>query len=194
MKIIFRDRVNANRTFDSELLRKYEFFIPEMYTTTYGVIRNIELEIDITEIMENIRAEVPITKVERLKSFDSTTKVLTDTTTIKIGFRSSFLPRRVVLFDGLLKEVNFFLPHPMYCSDCVNYGHMKKKCRSKVKRCPICGDDIVNNEHSCLGPNCRFCLNKHITNSKDCDERKVQIKIRNTMTVRKTTYIEKQKK
>lgn len=161
-----------------------------MYTTTYGVIRGVELEIDIQEIIENIRAEVQITSVERLKTFDTTTKQVKDTTTIKIGFRISYLPRRVILFDGLLKEVNFFLPRPMFCTVCIiNYGHMKKKCRSRIKRCPVCGDDVDDqNAHSCMGPNCRFCFTNHITNSKDCEERKIQIKIRNTMTIKKTTY------
>lgn len=191
MKIVFKDKTNANKTIDinSTSNYNYEFYIPEMYTTTYGVIRGVELEIDIQEIIDNIKAEVQITSIERLKTFDVTTKQLKETATIKIGFRASYLPRRIILFDGLIKEVNFFLPRPMFCTSCVNYGHMKKKCRSKIKRCPICGDDISDNDqHTCLGPNCRFCITNHTTNSKDCEERKIQIKIRNTMTIKKTTY------
>lgn len=193
LKIMFKDKVNANRTLDCTTLHQYEFFIPEMYTTTYGVIRNVELDIDITELKGEIRAEVPITNIERIKKYDHMTKTLSDTTLIKIAFRSAYLPRKVLLYDGLVKEVNFFLPRPMFCTECVSYGHMKKKCRSKVKRCQVCGEEIINNEHICQGQNCRFCLEKHVTNSKNCEERNIQIKIRNTMTVKKTTYREAKK-
>lgn len=194
LKIVFKDKTNANKTMDLKILKNYEFFIPEMFTTTYGVIRNIEIEIDVNELMDNIKAEVPIIKIERLKTFDSVNKVLKDTETVKIGFRASYLPRRVMLFDGLIKDVKFFLPRPMFCTECITYGHMKKKCRSRTKRCAICGEDTNSKDpHKCLGPNCRFCLNNHITNSRDCDEREVQIKIRNTMTIKKTSFREAKK-
>lgn len=188
-KIIFKDISNANKVIDKNSILNYEFFIPEMYTTTYGIIRGIENEIEINELKENIKAEVAITSMERLKYFDQKTKTLNETTTIKIGFRSSYLPRRVVLYEGILKEVAFFLPRPMFCTNCVTYGHTKKKCKSKIKRCTICGDDQkLDDQHLCKGNNCRFCLDPHITNSKLCDERKTQIKIKNLMTTKKIAY------
>lgn len=194
-KIVFSDRENANKLINSQSISKdCTFFIPEMYTTAYGVIKNIETEIDLTELQENIRAEVPITSIERLKSFNPTTKTSEDTTIIKIGFRASYLPRRVILYEGLIKEVTFYLPRPMFCTSCVSYGHTKKKCRSRKLRCNVCGEELDNdNQHKCQGQNCRFCLNNHITNSRNCEERLIQIKIRNTMTTRKTTFREAKK-
>lgn len=195
VKIVFKDKLNANKLIESEHISKdYIFFIPEMYTTAYGVIKNIETEIDLKELQENIRAEVPITSIERLKSFNPNTRTTEDTTIVKIGFRASYLPRRVILFEGLIKDVTFYLPRPMYCTSCVSYGHTKKKCRSRRSRCTVCGEEKEGeDQHNCQGQNCRFCLNNHITNSKNCEERKIQIKIRNAMTTRKITFREAKK-
>lgn len=190
-KIIFKDKFNANKCLDLQTILKCELFIPEMFTTTYGVIRDVENEILLQDLKDNIRAECVISSIERLKSFDPTSKTLSDTTTVKIGFRSTYLPRKVSLFDGILKEVSYYLPRPMFCTECVSYGHTKKKCRSSIKRCTKCGLEIKRDDnHICNENNCRFCLSNHITNSKDCDERKIQIKIRNTMTKKKITYRE----
>lgn len=194
LKIIFTDKINANKAIEVQKILECECFVPEMYTNTYGVIKNIDIEIDLEEIKENIRAEVPIISLERIKSFNHSTKTLNDTPFVKIGFRASYLPRRVILYDGLIKEVTFYLPKPMFCTQCISYGHMKKKCHSKIKRCAVCGDSLEENlNHQCKGQNCRFCLNDHITNSKNCEERKVQIKVRNFMTRRKVTYREAKK-
>lgn len=195
-KIIFTDKFNANKCLDLQNILKCELYIPEMFTTTYGVIRDVENEIPLQEIRDNIKAECVISSVERLKSFDPISRTLSDTTTVKIGFRSTYLPRRVSLFDGILKEVSYYLPRPMFCTDCVSYGHTKKKCRSRIKRCMKCGQETKSDDNHidiCNESNCRFCLSNHITNSKDCDERKIQIRIRNTMTKKKITYREAKK-
>lgn len=194
LKIIFKESSNANKAIDFQSILKHELFIPDMYTTTYGIVKGIETDIHIDEIKQNIRSEVAITSVERIMSYDRTKKVQFESTIIKIGFRASYLPRKVVLFEGILKDVTFYLPRPMYCTDCVNYGHTKKKCKSNIKRCNTCGDTLQkDSEHSCKGVNCRFCVKNHATNSKECDERNVQIKIRNTMTIKKTSYREAKK-
>lgn len=194
LKIIFKDKVNANKALDVQQLLGCECFVPEMYTNTYGVIKNIDIEIELEEISDNIKAEVPIISLERIKSYNHTTKTLNDTSFVKIGFRASYLPRRVFLYEGLIKDVTYYLPKPMFCTQCISYGHMKKRCHSRIKRCAVCGEPLEENlDHQCKGQNCRFCLNDHITNSKNCEERKIQIKIRNVMTKKKVTYREAKK-
>lgn len=49
-KIMFLDKFQANKAIEIQNIVKHELFIPAMYTTTYGVIKEIETDILIEEL------------------------------------------------------------------------------------------------------------------------------------------------
>ena len=193
-KIVFHDISSANKLIGLSVHTGYEFYIPEMFTTTYGIIKFIDIDISNDELKNNLKSEYEVINVERIKRFNKNEQKLEDTHLMKIAFRSTSIPNSIVLYGGIRKKVEYYLPKPMFCTDCVSYGHTKKRCRNKIKRCPICGENITDNEHSCNGNNCRICLDKHITNSINCEERKIQTEIRNLMTTKKIPYKEAKSK
>lgn len=163
--------------------------IPQMYLYTYGIARGIPLDFDNKEIEENLDKNTQVVEFQRLTKYDENKKERIPSENIKFKFRGS-LPNMIKIFNISLK-IQFFIPNPIFCRNCLNYGHTAKYCKGK-SRCTKCAQELkeTNDHESCNKKNCKFCGDGHETNNKNCTERNRQKIIKTIMTKEKKTYNE----
>lgn len=195
VRIELKEYSDANKIINhDEMKTKYKIYIPQMYVVTIGVIKGVPTNMQNDEILKSIESDANILKIERMKAWDSEKKSEYVTESIKIHFRSNTLPNRILLYGALLR-VEYFIPNVLYCKNCLNYGHFKKRCTKSTPTCPNCAEDITEKDnHKCSGkPKCKHCEEEHKTNDKNCKERKLQVEIKKYMTKNKTSFFEAKK-
>lgn len=177
-------------------------FIPNQFVRTIGIVRGVPLDMTIAELAESYSSTVPIESLERLTYWDNINKIAKPGTSLKIVFRATYLPHEIYIFHAV-KKVDFFIPRPVVCKNCMRFGHTAKMCKSKESVCNRCAETthaFFDNtcdkqcEH-CLGrcvEKCKHCTenNNHRTASKECPEMKKQTKIKEQMVVKRITYAE----
>lgn len=179
----------ANKIIDHRVLKDegYKCFIPSIFTTSIGIIKYVPLEISPEEIKSQIICSYNILNVERMEFFDKESKTYKPGQKIKITFRSGSLPSEVKLFYTV-RQVTRFIQKPMFCQNCLSYGHSKKFC-SNDKKCSNCAE---KEEHEvCDKPTkCAICKtdNQHKTTDPNCTEKKIQTEIKNVMVDDKIPY------
>ena len=93
------------------------------------------------------------------------------TTTLILTFNTSTPPSRINIRTGLQERVRPYVPLPMRCFNCQEYGHTGSKCRKQVTICGRCGTP-TSESHSpdnCERPaRCYHCDESHSVASKTC--------------------------
>lgn len=198
-KLTFKIWHEANKLIDNELLKKNEYkcFIPEMYVHTVGVVRGLPIDITKEEIIENYQCSELLVSVERITRWLFDQNRSEDTETIKLTFRSRVLPEKIKIFD-ILSKIDYYIPNPIFCGKCLNFGHKKKFCQGQ-ERCKVCShasvdilEDQTEKPHECENiSSCKHCGPGHKTNdTRLCHERKRQRKINRYMVINKVSYVE----
>lgn len=195
VRVTLNDWKNANKMIklnDFAAMEKYELFIPSSYVLTEGIVRNIPTYLSIDEIRQNIKSSAVVTDVYRLNYWNFTSKQSLPSTTVKITFRSSKVPDEVYIYYVATK-VATFIPKPLFCQNCLSYGHFKKYCKVTYSLCKTC-TGVTHDENISCEKKCKQCPlpdNKsHQSYDKSCPEFKRQFKIKETMTVNKITFNE----
>lgn len=189
--IIYKNLSSANKLLKSDYLKTegYNVFLPKNFNHSYGIIRGIPTDTKMQEIMGNIESEVNITEAERLLSFNATNKTLQKTETIKLTFRANYKPDNIKIY-GVNYRVSYYIPQPLFCKNCLNYGHLKKYCQSKETRCGNCANNhTITQDNKCtLKTSCYSCKENHRTNSKDCPKKKKEMEIQKIRTTMRKSY------
>ena len=93
------------------------------------------------------------------------------TSTLILTFGSATPPSVIKIRTGLQERVRPYIPLPMRCYKCQNYGHTGTKCRKPFPICARCGT-VSSRSHdtdSCQRPvNCYHCKESHSVSSKSC--------------------------
>ena len=190
---------DANKLIDDPILTQngFDAFIPYFLVNKIGLIRNYPFDLDVNDLVDTLYCVSPykIIKAERMNRLvrDRTNNdppELTPTGTIKVTFQSQSLPTHIII-HSVRSEVTPFIPKPIFCQNCLRYGHRSLGCRSK-QRCPSCG-----NQHGYLEcekketPECIYCKTAHSTTDfTKCQEYKTQHKIKEVMTLNNFSFIE----
>ena len=93
------------------------------------------------------------------------------TTTLILTFNTSLPPSRINIRMGLQERVRPYVPLPMRCFNCQEYGHTGMKCRKQVSICVRCGtaNSETHTRESCQRPvTCYHCNEGHSVTSKTC--------------------------
>lgn len=194
-RIKFKYWYDANKMLSNELL-EYKTFVPEMFIFTVGVVRGIPLDIDTNDILMNSNIN-SLVKVERITRWIVETKTSKATETVKLTFRLTTLPDKIKIYN-INSKLDYFIPSPIFCTNCLNYGHKKKFCKG-LARCDVCSspsvDPLTKENHICENNNiCKHCGPGHKSNDFDkCSERKKQKKINRYIAVHKLSYFEASK-
>lgn len=196
MKINSKGPYRAFITFgskeDAEKLIKCEKLIEMGYkcqftsevSLVFGVIREVDLDIDEKELLNEISCEQEIVSVRRLKRLNELREWI-DSETVRIGFKSPIVPTYVSVFGASFK-VDSYTFLVSQCSGCWKYGHSIKFCPTKKIKCPKCGKDHVNCETTDF-----FCINckgAHMALDKCCPMFIKEKKIRDIMCHDNVTY------
>uniref|UniRef100_A0A2H1W2Q8 SFRICE_004948 n=1 Tax=Spodoptera frugiperda TaxID=7108 RepID=A0A2H1W2Q8_SPOFR len=184
--IQFENRESALKLMTSTKLHELEYraHIINELQFTYGILRQVDLEMDETEILENLKCEFEIESVKRLKRLDDSSKWI-NSETIKICFKSSTLPPYVYGYGCRFQGEPFTFPVSQ-CSICWKYGHLSRSCPNKNPICPKCGDKHANCETTTYI--CVNCKGPHMALNKKCPIFLKEKEIRNIMTKDCCTY------
>lgn len=194
IRIQCKDAASANEIIkksEFEDLKKYKTYIPNNFVTSIGLIRNVPTYLTESEIRNNIDSDTIITDISRMSYYNKEDKTLKPSKSLKITFRASTIPTYIIICH-MKCNVEYFLEKPLWCTNCLSYGHFKKYCKAE-KVCRICAV-ITHNEEITCKPYCKHCkdnnANSHKTADLVCPEYKLQCDIREVMTKKKVTFYE----
>lgn len=187
--IYFDKKENAVKMLNCEKLLanlEYNVNIVGESSLCYGLLRQVDLEIEDKEILENLRCDFEIISAKRLKRQDSDGKWV-NSETIRLCFKNHNLPSYVYGF-GCRFQVEPYIFPVSQCSICWRYGHLSRTCPSKKIICPKCG----NNHANCETTNfqCINCKGPHMAMNKRCPIFLKEKEIRRIMSEKNCSYRE----
>lgn len=190
----YRMRIEFNNDLSAEKFMKCDKFISMGWRIvksmevgySYGIIKNVDLELSEEQILEDIVCPSPaeLVSLKRLNRRHENGEGWIPCETVRLCFKGHFLPAHV--FVGNLKiNVDKYVFPVTQCSRCWKIGHPTKKCASKVV-CPKCSGDHANCDTNKL--KCPNCGGEHMALFKECPTYKKERKIRLIMSEFNCTY------
>lgn len=152
----------------------------------YGILRQVDLEIEDKEILENLTCDFGILSAKRLKRQDSDGKWV-NSETIRLCFKNYKLPTYVYGF-GCRFQVEPYIFPVSQCSGCWRFGHLSRTCPLKKILCPKCGKNHENCETTVF--KCINCKGPHMAMYKKCPVFLKEKEIRNIMSKMNCSYTE----
>lgn len=182
----FEDRENAEKLIKCQKFLSLGYrcqFVDEV-NLSYGVVKQIDLDIDLEEIQQSLKCEYEVVTVRRLKRL-SISREWVDSETIRLCFKSSTLPPYVSMYGCRFKVEPYMFPVTQ-CSGCWRFGHLIKSCPTKIIRCPKCG----RNHNNCDTTDfkCLNCKRSHMALDKSCPLFIKEKEIRRIMCKKNCTY------
>ncbi|CAH2104985.1 unnamed protein product [Euphydryas editha] len=156
----------------------------DQLSITYGVVKNIDIEMENEELLNVFQSDVDILTINRLKRLDDNGQWI-PSEVIRITFKGATLPSYIYGYGCRFKVEAYKFPVTQ-CSGCWKFGHMKRYCPTQKIKCPKCGQDHNNcetKEYSCIN-----CKGSHMALSKICPIFLKEKTIRNIMSVNSYTY------
>lgn len=151
----FKIRVEVCSELSADKIEKCPEFIEKGWkvyramerTSSYGVIKNVDLDLSDEDILRNIMCDKPaeIISVYRLKRRDREGEGWQPSEAVQVCFKGSFIPQYIYVHRLRIKVTPYVFPVSQ-CSKCWKYGHPTKKCPSNKIVCPKCGDNHENCE------------------------------------------------
>ncbi|KAJ2937394.1 hypothetical protein O0L34_g16580 [Tuta absoluta] len=154
---------------------------------SFGLIRNVDLDLTNEEITKRIRCDderAIVSSAMRLKRLDENSWVPSET--VRLCFKGSFLPQYVYV-DNLRIKVEPFVFPVTQCSKCWQLGHTCLRCPSKSVVCPKCS----KNHDNCAAQSfvCVNCKGDHMAlDRRSCPMFQKEKKIRSLMSEFNCTY------
>ncbi|XP_021694242.1 uncharacterized protein LOC110674277 [Aedes aegypti] len=151
-KIATTEEQRLKRTkLDEGNLRIYE---RKNMNQTIAFIREVTLSFEEAEMLENIEADVPVLKVQRIK-IRGRNKELLDTYNVKATDEGHQVPNRIHVYGCSFRAELCIFPIRQ-CKNCWRYGHGAKLCTPRT-RCAACGGghevSVCDKDAKC--PNCK---------------------------------------
>lgn len=157
---------------------------------SYGLIKDVDLDITDDEMMKNISCDYEILSVKRLdrrcdKADSPGSNGWVASETVRLGFKGASLPSYVYIFDMRIKVEPFIFPVTQ-CSRCWKFGHNVKMCPSKKIVCPKCTENHENCNTTSFS--CVNCKGPHMALQKICPIYAKERRIRELMAEFNCTY------
>lgn len=186
-KVTFESTLQARKAAGTTMQEhNLKCFVPQMFRQSIGLIKSVPWKYGEKELLEELQADVPILKVERMLRMDETQK-LTHTQNVRVTFKGKELPNFVWMY-GYKIRVELYLFPVKQCRNCWGYGHKTQNCK-RVKKCSKCGQQADKHGEQC-NQSCINCHGNHSADSKHCPERQKQKRIAEKMQQEKLTYQE----
>lgn len=164
----------------------WRFQCPFEVGLSYGVIKHIELGLSDKELLESITApNSEVVSVKRLKRRITGESGWTESESVRVAFKGSFLPTYLCIF-GMKVKVDPYLFPVTQCSRCWRYGHTHLMCPSTRVYCPKCGGKHDNCETTTF--KCVNCALDHIALNRSCPIYLKEKKIREIMAELNVSY------
>lgn len=177
---------DTNKVLNCEKFRELEFRCQrtDQLNIIYGIVRNIDLELEDSELAEIFESESDICAVKRLKRLTNDGQWV-NSEVIRVAFKGSNLPSYIYGYGCRFKVESYLFPVTQ-CSSCWKFGHMKRFCPTQKIKCPKCGKDHDNCEtveFSCIN-----CKGPHMALNKSCPVYLKEKMIRDIMSKNSCSY------
>ncbi|XP_022827083.1 uncharacterized protein LOC111356823 [Spodoptera litura] len=184
--IHFENRESARKLICCEKLISlgYRCQMIDEINLSYGVLREIDSDMEDTEIAECLTCDYEIISVRRLKRLNDLNEWI-NSGTIRLCFKSSTLPPYVYGYGCRFKVEPYTFPVSQ-CSGCWKFGHLLKFCPTKKIICPKCVGPHENCEVSEF--KCANCKGAHMALDKSCPMFIKEKEIRKIMSSQNYTY------
>ncbi|KAJ0178583.1 hypothetical protein K1T71_001631 [Dendrolimus kikuchii] len=194
MHIIFDDRNQADTFMKHKILTDMDWRCQDTseVNISYGIIKDIETDQSLEQILNNIYSDYEIVSAKRLNRRQQEGEISTDDSngwipseTIRLGFKSSSLPRYIKLFNTNISVDKYIFPVTQ-CSKCWKFGHTSLKCGAHKITCSKCAQnhpDCETNSYVCVN-----CCQNHRAVDKNCPVYKKEKTIRELMSEFNCTY------
>lgn len=184
--ITLEDKNNADKLLNNSKFKELDYRSQSVHDVcmSYGIVKQVDLEINISEIKEDLKCDSEIASVMRLKR-QTITGEWVDSETVRICFQSSTLPPFVYSYGCRFKVEPYTFPVTQ-CSRCWRYGHLARTCPSNKVICPKCGgphDNCEVIEYKCIN-----CKGRHMALNKTCPAFLKEKEIRKIMSKENCTY------
>lgn len=172
VKIICKNFYTANNILNSKIINtdnEIKTYVPKFCIEAEGLIHDIDLEYSEKEIKENSLSSIPIMNIRRMTRWDFQNKKVIQMDKIIVTFRGQRIPSNIKIY-GASFLVNYFIPNPILCKNCLSYGHSKGRCTQK-KKCINCAQVHDVYDDCTFAPGCKFCpTQNHKTTDRKCPE------------------------
>lgn len=178
----FAEKILNNKKF-AELDYRCQLTSENIFS--YGIVRDVDLEIEAEELLESFRSDVEIVSIKRLKRLDEDGQWV-DSEVARVCFKAPTSPPYVYNCYGYRTTVDPYYFPVSQCANCWKYGHLSRGCPNKKPTCPKCGDKHANceiEEFTCIN-----CGGPHMALDKSCPRFIKEKHIRYIMCNRNTTY------
>lgn len=181
------NNINAEKLMKCERLidMGWRFQRPFEVGLSYGVIRNIELELTDAELLEAISGEPEVCNIRRLKRKNVEESEWIDCESVRVGFKGPILPTYICIYDMKVKVEPYVFPVTQ-CSKCWRYGHTHKMCPSKKSYCPKCAGKHETCDITIY--KCINCTGSHRAMHKSCPVYVKEKQIRDLMAEHNCSY------
>ena len=170
IEIIFQTYKDANNAIEQEIWgeNNYNAFIPYNKIRISGVIRGIPQCHTEEEIMLQMESPVPIIGVQRFnrRVYENDSYKLIPTQTVKLLFKSQYLPEAVYLYHTRFPTEKYIYP-VIQCKKCQKFGHKEQFCRNEIK-CAICSEPHNESKCNIKKPKCANCGLEHKATNQYC--------------------------
>lgn len=124
----------------------------------YGIIKEVDLDLDEECLKNIIQCEKEVISVKRInKKKDGIWK---KSELVRVCFQGPTLPSYISVY-GLRMKVEPYIFPVSQCSKCWKYGHYRNFCPSKIQLCPKCGGEHENCTTSTF--KCINCKGNHMS-------------------------------
>lgn len=186
----------ANEFINNNIIKsnKWKVTIPVSLVTVKGIVKGIDKNISMEEIIQETETQRTILSARRLnRKFKTDTGIdYIPSETVVITFKGKILPQYIKL-HYCRRKIEVYISPVMQCKNCWRFGHLIKQCRSKI-RCPKCSEEHEGKDCTELKPECIFCKKDHMAYDKNCPEFKRQKNIKEYMVFENKSYYEARQK
>lgn len=159
------------------------------FNNTQGLIYCYDLKsLDQNEILKELESQA-VVNVHAMTKLVNGVRIATGL--YVLTFKSLVLPQYIKI-GYLTLKVKIYIPNPMRCISCQNYGHTQKVCKSETKICCQCSNPLP---HEKCGPTkCYNCQEEHASSSKQCPSYIKEAKIMEIKTLENVSITEARKR
>lgn len=191
----FSSKMLANNVFTNKLLQESDIvaFIPRFKISRKVVIKEIPIDVPLTELKEVIEEENPgvnIINMFRLKQRNRATRVMEESELVCMEIKGEVFQEKISIWRAII-PVKPYVQSVRLCFKCGRIGHISKFCE-RPEACLMCGGDHrLSREEPCSrGKKCINCEGPHSTMDRSCPVLKKQMEIAKVMAYDNLPFIE----